>query len=283
MYAAEQALQPKSEAIVRFLESSSQVRRRHQFFGWVQTHLKDLLPNAVVSAGVYQRAQRSLAFDIFNSVLLPPAVQGELGDGRSELLRRAIELWVDAQTADRPRALLLEPALVLSTQDRRAVFAEAGLRQLLVHGVSRPQRQAELECFFVFTEPHHASGERELHCLELLLPNLHTTYLRVRATESEMGIKPTAAPALSAPRAAAAALTEREQQILACVRDGYSNAQIGHMLAISPLTVKNHVQNILRKLGAVNRAQAVAKAGAAGVARARADDAGGTGRTRGIK
>ena len=36
--------------------------------------------------------------------------------------------------------------------------------------------------------------------------------------------------------------------------------QIGEVLSISPLTVKNHVQKILRKLGASNRAQAVSKA-----------------------
>jgi DNA-binding CsgD family transcriptional regulator len=37
-----------------------------------------------------------------------------------------------------------------------------------------------------------------------------------------------------------------------------SNQQIGVKLGISALTVKNHVQKILRKLGASNRAQAVA-------------------------
>ena len=36
--------------------------------------------------------------------------------------------------------------------------------------------------------------------------------------------------------------------------------EIGTQLGISPLTVKNHVQKILRKLGATNRAQAVARA-----------------------
>jgi len=44
------------------------------------------------------------------------------------------------------------------------------------------------------------------------------------------------------------------------VRDGMSNQQIGVKLGISALTVKNHVQKILRKLQASNRAQAVSKA-----------------------
>ena len=44
------------------------------------------------------------------------------------------------------------------------------------------------------------------------------------------------------------------------VREGKSNQEIGDQLGISVLTVKNHVQKILRKLGASNRAQAVARA-----------------------
>lgn len=55
-------------------------------------------------------------------------------------------------------------------------------------------------------------------------------------------------------------VTDRERQILAWMREGKSNPQIGELLSISPLTVKNHVQKILRKLNAANRAQAVAHA-----------------------
>jgi DNA-binding NarL/FixJ family response regulator len=44
------------------------------------------------------------------------------------------------------------------------------------------------------------------------------------------------------------------------VRDGKSNHEIGAILSISPLTVKNHMQRILRKLQASNRTQAVSKA-----------------------
>jgi DNA-binding NarL/FixJ family response regulator len=43
------------------------------------------------------------------------------------------------------------------------------------------------------------------------------------------------------------------------VRDGKTNMAIGAELGISPLTVKNHVQRILRKLQVNNRAQAVAR------------------------
>jgi len=55
-------------------------------------------------------------------------------------------------------------------------------------------------------------------------------------------------------------ITAREQEILRWVYFGKSNFEIGAILDISPLTVKNHVQKILRKLDVVNRAQAVGKA-----------------------
>ena len=55
-------------------------------------------------------------------------------------------------------------------------------------------------------------------------------------------------------------VTPREVQILAWVREGKNNQEIGMALGISALTVKNHVQKILRKLGASNRAHAVALA-----------------------
>lgn len=43
------------------------------------------------------------------------------------------------------------------------------------------------------------------------------------------------------------------------VREGKTNQEIGQILDISPLTVKNHIQKILRKLDVTNRAQAVAR------------------------
>jgi two-component system, NarL family, nitrate/nitrite response regulator NarL len=53
-------------------------------------------------------------------------------------------------------------------------------------------------------------------------------------------------------------LTPRETTVLALVTDGLSNRQIAARLHIELTTVKNHVHDILRKLGAHTRAEAVA-------------------------
>jgi DNA-binding CsgD family transcriptional regulator len=55
-------------------------------------------------------------------------------------------------------------------------------------------------------------------------------------------------------------LTVRELDIIKWIYLGKSNFEIGAILKISPLTVKNHVQKILRKLNVVNRTQAIGKA-----------------------
>jgi len=53
-------------------------------------------------------------------------------------------------------------------------------------------------------------------------------------------------------------LTLREVQILETVADGKSNKEIAAALAIAEDTVKTHLRNLFEKLGAADRAQAVA-------------------------
>jgi DNA-binding NarL/FixJ family response regulator len=55
-------------------------------------------------------------------------------------------------------------------------------------------------------------------------------------------------------------LTARERQVLDLVAQGLTNKRIAAELQIEPATVKNHVHNILHKLGVASRAGAVAEA-----------------------
>jgi len=60
-------------------------------------------------------------------------------------------------------------------------------------------------------------------------------------------------------------LTEREREILDHVARGEANGTIAHALSLSPRTVANHVSNVLNKLQAVDRAQAIIRAREAGL------------------
>lgn len=67
------------------------------------------------------------------------------------------------------------------------------------------------------------------------------------------------------PHRSAGLLTPRELAVLRLVAAGQSNRQIADALAITERTVKFHVTAIFNKLGADNRAQAVALAGRRGL------------------
>ena len=52
-------------------------------------------------------------------------------------------------------------------------------------------------------------------------------------------------------------LSEREREVLAQVARGLSNQQVADVFVISPVTVRNHVTNILAKLQVANRREAM--------------------------
>jgi len=67
------------------------------------------------------------------------------------------------------------------------------------------------------------------------------------------------------PRARGGLLSPRQRGVLSLVAAGLSNRQIGETLSLSERTIKFHVTAILNKLGADNRAQAVALAAERGL------------------
>ncbi|WP_341717579.1 helix-turn-helix transcriptional regulator [Micromonospora sp. FIMYZ51] len=72
-------------------------------------------------------------------------------------------------------------------------------------------------------------------------------------------------PAGARPDRSAIGLTERELQVLLGMAEGKSNAEIGRELFVSEDTVKTHARRLFRKLGARDRAHAVAAGFRAGL------------------
>jgi DNA-binding NarL/FixJ family response regulator len=63
-------------------------------------------------------------------------------------------------------------------------------------------------------------------------------------------------PAAERARQLTGSLTEREVEVLTCLGEGLSNAQIAGRLYLSEATVKAYVSRMLEKLGLDNRTQA---------------------------
>jgi DNA-binding NarL/FixJ family response regulator len=82
----------------------------------------------------------------------------------------------------------------------------------------------------------------------------HSASVVVRWTHSKSG-----------PGSPSRQITPREREILALLARGLSNRAIGKRLYISGTTVKFHVGNVMRKLGATRRAEAVYEASKIGL------------------
>ncbi len=78
-----------------------------------------------------------------------------------------------------------------------------------------------------------------------------------------LSVKP--APSMSAEPTAPPLLSPREREVLALVARGMTNAEVCRALFIAPATVKNHLENIYRRLEVGRRTQAVAKARSLGL------------------
>lgn len=79
-----------------------------------------------------------------------------------------------------------------------------------------------------------------------IVPHLHQALLRF------------AAPLEKRPQAPDPGFSSREREVLNWIKAGKTAWEISQILSISERTVKFHIQNILRKVHAVSRAQAVA-------------------------
>jgi DNA-binding NarL/FixJ family response regulator len=95
--------------------------------------------------------------------------------------------------------------------------------------------------------------------------SIGAAWLSPRAAEVVLGRIRTAAPAPPEDAAALEQLSEREIDVLRLIANGMENAEIAQELNISPRTAKNHVSNILAKLGLPSRVQAAVYAVRQGV------------------
>ena len=136
------------------------------------------------------------------------------------------------------------PAVVLTTFDDDALMLEAirqGARGFLLKDVSL-ERLAEV------IRTVAAGGT-------LLQPGVTERLLRA-ALSGETGF-----PSLERPDP----LTEREVEVLRLMAAGFSNREIASSLRLVEGTVKNHISNILSKMGVRDRTRAVLKALEAGL------------------
>ncbi|MBC7779719.1 MAG: hypothetical protein H7125_06375 [Proteobacteria bacterium] len=229
------------------LETSLIVHQRHQFFRWTQGMLQTLLPHEIlicwVAAGRgalephFFSATRYFQEDQFRAIGEPEC--GLARDVSGWWKRAGCPLLFD-RGARMDRDFLPAMEKIESNE----------LRNAIVHGVW--DGSGEMAGLYLMARvPLDGGRSRMALFLEMLVPTIHATFARTLRAES--------APPPPVPRSGTV-VRSRELQILRLIREGKTNAEIARTLELSPWTVKNHLHNIFKKLGADNRGHAVASA-----------------------
>jgi transcriptional regulator EpsA len=235
------------EALLLNIDVSLRVHTRPQLFSWVQGALQSLIPHEVLLCGLQEGRQTPLRVDSFSTAPVDCARLGELFQQDVSLVPQLIKLWEE----NRCQAILCESDRGPHAGGALArELARIGVPQVLAHGTH--DASGNMTSFFAFAARPGTLASKQAYLADLVVPYLHAAWVRSQVTWplDRAGTKP----------AKTGLLTPREQQILQWIYHGKSNIEIGMILEISPLTVKNHVQKTLRKLNVLNRTQAVGRA-----------------------
>ncbi len=235
------------EALVLNLDASLNVHARHQFFTWTQGLLQSLIKHEVLICALRTGEPMSFYVDSFSTFATEPSLFSEVFRQDTSVVPHVIKAWEDNHF--RPVVCDAAAAGSFAGSALARELNRVGAGSLAAHGTY--DASGKLASFFVFACQPGTLGPRQAHLIELVVPFLHLAWLR---TQINRPVESSAAK-----QGGVGLLTVREQEILKWIYLGKSNIEIGAILGISPLTVKNHVQKILRKLNVQNRTQAVGK------------------------
>lgn len=228
--------------MVWIAESSLHVKNHPGFFLWSQGALQMLIPHEILICGVRNGSTRSFQMRRFSSCRYFRDENFELiCDPQNGLLSRVVSQWMRSG----------EPCFLLPGTDEETdqLLLDSELKNMVIHGVLGSD--AEVSGYFCFSRTTARPDQRTSRILEVLIPIVYVTFLRVLSSDAktaESGVRMNNL------------VTRREVEILGWIKEGKTTSDIAGILALSPFTVKNHVQNILKKLGARSRSHAVAQA-----------------------
>jgi len=236
------------ESLLLNIDASLRVHARHQLFGWTQGMLQSLVKHELLLCGLRSTHQASYQVDCFASPWIDPEKVSEAFRRDAAFVSHLVSQWVEAEF--RPLVYGADSGVPLVRGAFATELQRLGAEAVIAHG-TYDSLGKPVSLFVLAAAPGDLVREHAF-LLELIVPFLHLAWMRtqLRGALEEDGATAKGVDPLSA----------REKEILRWIHLGKSNSEIGTILGISPLTVKNHVQKILRKLNVQNRTHAVGRA-----------------------
>lgn len=225
----------------RLVESALTIQRRYQLFLWSRGELQTFLPHRTVLCAVGDLSRMNYRLECLSESPNENSRAAEFGNRANGLLPRLLAAWRRNGHA---------PLVISRAGDCEALDGELehhGLQDCSAHGLVDPEHG--IGALFVFLDGLCEPRGTRAHRLALLVPQLMAAVQRIDRAERFVSLALAEESMLSA----------REAEIMHWIRAGKTNQEIGQILDISPYTVKNHVQKILRKLNVTNRAEAAGK------------------------
>jgi transcriptional regulator EpsA len=252
--------------LLRALESAVSIRHRGELFLWAQGPLQALIPHGLMLCLVFNAEHQVVHADCLHAVVIDPLVLDALRHPQTGLVARVAQRCRElGQWACQLSGAAFDPTVspvsvgeggdqpvdsagsVGVWGDLAQEWTGLGLGHALFQG-SGPLAGGVASFFALLCVPQAPQAQQVL-LLQVLLPQLHMALSRSQHYST---------PAVSA-EVENIDLSERQLEILHWVKRGKTNHEIALILAISELTVKNHMQKLFKKLNVHNRAQAVAR------------------------
>ena len=238
------------------IAESLKVNHKNHLFNWFQGTFQSLLPHDILIYGIKPAGSDFFHFDYYTATRYFSeqhfSMVTKFGEG---LVQGVLSEWGYAKRIILDGGIctgLPANCLIMNTDPQ--VLSALELVNYAAYGFE--DKQSGISTFFFFSRLRKGFDNKTAQMLEMLMSHLHLVMVRVSSA---------AAVTQSPSQRAAKHITTREVEILQWVYAGKTNWEIATILEISPLTVKNHVQNILRKLDVQNRRQAAIRASKLGL------------------
>lgn len=251
----------EEESLLGAIRGARNLRTHHHLLQWLQRDVGRLMPHDVLIAAWGDFPGGRLCLDVVSSL---PGMRTTLVccAALTPLLIDLFDCWHRAACV--PVATDIGGSTRAIASSNADVEAIGRMRSAVVHGVK--DERAGLDCLYAALDHETTARPCSVEAMGLLLPYIDAAFRKVSLLPMQQhgrACSPTAAGMEDGGKDAGsrgdidALLSGREQEIMRWVCVGKTNPEIGRILNISPLTVRNHLQRIFRKLDVLNRAQAV--------------------------